>query len=175
MSRRQRNTAQMEHDLAEVSRLRLEGFTIDQIVEKTGRSRSTVERDWQRVKKRWRREQVETVGMIVETSLEKIALVERNAFTQFNRSVTDTTEKSLRKTTKPLVARTDGGDTVQVGTAEETSQEVKSKAQFGNPKYLEIILRCVEQRMRTAGMEPPTKIQVDTPKGVAALMKLLED
>jgi hypothetical protein len=119
--------------------------------------RSTITRDVAAIKEQWRESALRDFDEARGRELEKLALVEKEAWLAWERSK----EEGSRKRTTP-----DG---------EETVKEKRD----GNAAFLEAVLKCIAKRCALLGLDSPLKVAPTTPDGQSpwtpALKELTDD
>jgi hypothetical protein len=132
-----RTPDQRERDLAEVSRLRLQGLTQAEIALRLGVSQQQISRDLKRIARQWRAESDRSVRDLIAIELARLDQVESDSW--------DAWERSCQPATKRTEAR--GGGRV----TETTVQRV------GDPRFLDKVLECIEHRCGLIGLDAPTE------------------
>jgi hypothetical protein len=132
-----------------VAGLYLRGETQWAIAHALGVDQGTVSRDLKALRTEWRKSALMAIDARKEQELAKVDEVERMAFAAYARSQED--EETLRA----KVVKTPGkaaGDAPAV--PEERSETQKtSKGQCGDPRFLKIVLGCVERRCKILGID----------------------
>jgi hypothetical protein len=61
------------------------------------------------------------------------------------------------------------------GERAESQTEKTTRGQAGNPRFLELVLKCVELRCKILGIEPPAKAgDHDKPEAVVEILEFVE-
>jgi len=47
----------------------------------------------------------------------------------------------------------------------EVKTQIRTQSQYGNPRFLDIVLKCVTKRCEILGLYAPSKIEATTPNG----------
>lgn len=140
-----------EYTLAVVADLYCRGLKQYEIAETIGVHPTTVSAMIKDVREAWMEAQLESFDMRVSQELAKIDHVEREAWAAWDRSIgiipTETTKQS------------DGPDAdgAHVTRTEVTLREATSA---GNPKFLDIVDKCIARRVDLLGLKAPTRKQV---------------
>lgn len=111
----------------------------------TGRkhNHTTIWRDVQALIDEWQAARLHNMNQALELELEKINRAEFQAWTGW--------EISLRERTKKVAEKQAGGR----GPSEKTSMTKEEST--GDPRYLTIILNCIERRCKLLGLDAPEK------------------
>ena len=147
-----------------VSELYLQSWTQMAIAQKLGIAQSTVWADLKAIRKHWRESQIRDFDEAIARELEKIDRVEREAWEAWERS------KQPQEST-----------TVTDGHGGKRAQK-RVQHQYGDPRYLEQVHKCIASRRAILGLDAPTRIAPTTPDGeetyhagvMAELMRLAE-
>ena len=129
-----------------------------------GRSQPTISNDLRAIQRQWRESAIRDFDVLRERELQKLDRVEREAWEAWERS---------KKPTQSAVI-TDNGN------GQRTQKKVEE--QYGDPRYLDQIQKCVASRRALLGLDSPTKIAPVSPDGeeayhthvMAELMRLVE-
>lgn len=130
-----------------VGELYLKGWGQVAIAGQLGVRQSTVCDDLKQLCKAWRQSSIRDFDAMRDIELEKLNQVEREAWDGFERS------KQPHQS-----ATTDG----QAG-AQKARRTVRN--QYGDPRYLSVILDCIQARRELLGIDAPVKIAPTTPEG----------
>lgn len=146
-TRRYRTSAERDRDRAVIARLILEGWTFREIAaEFDGRlSRSQVHRDMEAIGKLWRARAVNDVDTLRKEELARIDHVYRVAFEGWIRSLRPREETSTK--------------TVEADRG-RTEAAVKRSERDGNPRFLAVVLSCIDRRAKLLGLDAPTRIDI---------------
>lgn len=127
-----------------IAELYLQGNTQVQIAEALGIQQSTVSNDLKRVQEHWRESAVRDFDLARETELKRIDRVEREAWGAWERSQ------------KPAQTAVTSDDPHQ-----RRSKRVL-KNQHGDPRYLDIVHKCIASRRALLGLDAPTRTEIKT-------------
>jgi predicted transcriptional regulator len=139
-----RTAFQRECDRAKVAQLYLTKRSINQIAEEIGRSRITVMKDLKAIRAGWFEASMEAVGQRKAEELARIDRIELAAWEGYERSI------MVREITKTVLEQ--GG----LG-GQKTKAESRKEALIGDPRWLDKVAWCVEQRSKILGLYAPTK------------------
>lgn len=137
MATRKRTEDQRQHDLTRIADMRLRGYTHQQIGEALHLSRQQIAYDMAEINARWRESQLASISEAVARELDRLEAIEQEAWEAWRRSI-----GTMRRTT--LSEGGKNGD--QIDTTEWT--------EAGDPRFLDVVLRCVDRRARLMGLEP---------------------
>jgi Trp operon repressor len=119
-----------------IADLLLKGWTQKDIAAHVRVAQATVARDLDEIKRQWRDAAVRDFDQSREQELRKLALVESEAWAGWQRSQAPVQAASLSE-------------------GKEGSRRSSSlKHQYGNPRFLEQIARCISQRCLLLGLHP---------------------
>lgn len=151
-----RTPVEVDRDRRIVSELYLKMMTLRQISEATGLSIMTVSRDLEAVRKRWQREAVRDIGERKMIELARLDKIEAEAWDAWERS------KKPRERKETLVEKNDEGDGEKLRTFSKKRTSLVSEEYVGDPRYLAIIQKCIEQRASLIGLNAPVKTENTT-------------
>jgi Putative ATPase subunit of terminase (gpP-like) len=143
--------------------LYLKGWTQTAIAEHLGVRQKTVCTDLQVVRGEWRGSMIRDFDLLREEELKKLAVLEQEAWAAWERS-----QKPAQE------ARVKDGD--------QSKATKTMKTRTGDPRFLEVILRCNVSRRLLLGLDAPVKVAPTSPDGeqayhsfvMAELMRLSE-
>lgn len=155
MSAPKRTEFEAERDRELIARLYLRGKSQQEITDELNTqyysndpiSRQQISYDIRLIIDRWERSAVNHIEQRKAQELAKLNLVETAAWDGFEKSLQD-----REKRITGINAR---------GSIDTTTQE----GQAGDPRYLDIILKCVDKRCQILGLDAPTKIAPTDPTG----------
>jgi hypothetical protein len=145
-----------------VANLYLRGYR-DQftLAERVGVDRSTIYNDLKHIRKQWAAEMVVKFDKAVVEELAKVDQLEREAWAEWERS------KTFREKTRTGKTRKSGGD--------ETSAMLEKENLLGDPRYLDVVLRCIDRRCKLLGLDAPEKLEVKTESSVHVVEQIIVD
>jgi predicted transcriptional regulator len=131
----------------QVAELYLRAWTQQRIAEQLGISQTTVCFDLQKIRKHWRESAVRDFDLARAEELQKLEHIEREAYEAWEQSK------------KPAQSAVVNGEA-------STAQAKKTiKNRHGDPRMLEILLKCSAERRKMLGLDAPAKIAPVTPDG----------
>jgi DNA-binding CsgD family transcriptional regulator len=131
----------------EVAELYLQGWSQLAIAEKLGVTQSTVSHDLEKVQAEWRASGIRNFDLIREVELRKLDRIEREGWAAWERS---------QKPTQSAVVTDQGG-----GSGQRTRKSLKN--QIGDPRFLELVNKCIAQRRTLLGLDAPLQVADVTP------------
>lgn len=138
-----RATKQREKDLEETSRRYLcLHQTEARIAEDLGVSQSQISRDIGELVKRWRASSLANVEEAKTKELERLYQLEKEAWEAWSRSQEDAETRITRNGEKG------------------SSEERRIEGRVGDPRFLDDVLKCIEQRRKILGLDAPDKHQI---------------
>lgn len=143
-----RNPIQAQRDRVEVARLYLQGYTQLQIADKLEIDQSTVCRDLQVIKRQWRQEALGHANELIQAELERLRLIEQQAWDAWNHSRQNTIGATVHEQLQEAL----GGN---VATRSRTDSKV------GENSYLETILKVIQQRVKILGLDANTQAKAN--------------
>jgi hypothetical protein len=120
-----------------IADLLLQGWTQKAIAEHLRASASTVTRDVDEIERQWRESTIRDFDAIREHEIRKLALVESEAWAGWRRSQAPLQAASMTE-----------------GAPSGSRRSSSLKHQYGNPRFLEQVIRCVAQRTLLMGLQP---------------------
>jgi hypothetical protein len=133
----------------------LGGLSMRKIAAELGVSVWTVHNDLAVVRKVWREEMAAEYEIWKDRELERIDKLELAAWDGWQRSLQDAVKISER-----MVPVGNGSERVGV------EQTMETKGQAGDPSFLAVIAKCIEQRCKILGLYAPVRKDV-TQNGVS--------
>jgi hypothetical protein len=134
------------------------GLTQYEIAQAEGVDRSTVSHDLEAIRKEWQADRTGSYEARLLGELARIDRIEAIALEAWERSRKDAETRHVR-TEKP------GGYYEGAPLPEKTIAEKVTKGQSGDPRFLERVSWCVEQRLKLIGAYAPIKVAPTTPDG----------
>ncbi len=130
-----------------VADLLLQSWTQEAIAQELGTSQAQIAADLKKIREAWRESSIRDFDAARDLELERLARIEREAWAAWQRSQ------------QPSQSATVDG--------EAGSQKAKRtvKHQYGDPRFLDIALRCNEARRKLLGIDAPVKVAPTTPDG----------
>lgn len=146
---RKRTRKQREYDLEEISGLYLKGWFQSRIVDHLAKGRSyrisqqTISNDIAELRKRWMASSVRNFDEAKANELAKIDHLEMTAWQAYEASM------------KPIIKQRTSKKVD--GQVTEATQEATRG--YGDPRFLDMIYRCIDKRCKLLGLDAPIKQQ----------------
>ena len=132
-------------------------------------TQAVISRDIKEIKKRWAESEISNIDERIVQELTKIDLVEREAYLAWEKSkgskFTISEKKVIATADNKQTVVTDKGELVveptnetQIGLAERTTKQEET---VGDPRWLDIINKCIDRRIRLLGLDAPKKIIIE--------------
>lgn len=150
MSRTSPDSHEMVQRRQQVAELYLQGTPQLSIAQKLGISQATVCRDLRALHNQWRTSQIRDFDQVAAVELKKLDRLEYESWQAWERS------KQPQEST-----------TVSQDGSTKRAQKVV-KQQPGDPRYLELIHKCIAARRALLGLDKPTRIAPTSPDGEKA-------
>jgi hypothetical protein len=131
----------------QVAELYLQGFTQSAIAEKLGIKQPTVCDDLAHIRKAWEESQIRDYDAARTLQVERLRQVSREAWEGYSRSQQPS-----------QMATVDGAN----GSG-KTKRTVRH--QYGDPRFLDLVIKSIEAERQLMGLDAPTKIAPTTPDG----------
>jgi predicted transcriptional regulator len=147
MASRQTPNVARDRRRQEVARLSLRGWVQVEIAQHLGVTQGTVSNDLKAIRQQWRQSAVRDFDLAREEMLRSIETIKREAWDAWERSKKPQQEATVE------------------GEAPRQKTRKRIRNQNGDPRYLEIILRCGADQRAILGLDAPTKIAPTTPDG----------
>jgi DNA-binding CsgD family transcriptional regulator len=139
---------------AKVAELYLSGMTMMAVGKELGISDATVCTDLAALRTQWRTKANASIDKLIQNELSHTDWVEMEATKAWHRSV------GIHKKTITKEGTSAGA---QGGSYDETVEHAEELA--GDPRFLDIINKCVDQRCKILGLIAPTKSILSNPDG----------
>src|SRR5436190_3827327 len=131
-----------------VADLYLQGLSQASIAEQLEVSQTSVARDLAKIERSWRESAIRDFDAAKERELQRLALIEKNAWEGWKRSC------------QPIQSATVDG---QAADSQKAKRTVKH--QNGQPRFLELVLECIDKRAKLLGLDAPLKVVPTTLDG----------
>lgn len=141
--RSQQQSAATAERRVRVAELYCQGKAFYEIAKLVGACVNTITEDMKANRAEWRERRSLAMDAAIEEHLAKIDEAERKAWVAWDRSVQDAVAKVT-------TTEHDG----------KTSTREEERGQAGDPRFLEIVLKCCKQRCDLLGLEAPKKTEV---------------
>jgi hypothetical protein len=120
-----------------------EKLTYNELAKQLGVSSGVVTKSLKDVRAEWRETDIRNWDQLVDYELAVLNALEEEAFAEWHRSKLD--------------AETVSEETNEHG---EYKTKVSMKGQTGNPRYLDVIIKCIQKRAELLGLDKPKQIEV---------------
>lgn len=130
-----------------VARLYLQGRDQSDIASELGIAQATISKDLEKIRTAWRESAIRDFDAQKDIELQRLNEIEREAW------------KAWERSQQPAQSA------VVDGAAGTQRAKRTVKHQYGDPRFLELALRCNEERRKILGLDAPTKIAPTTPDG----------
>ena len=134
-----------------VSRLTLAGSSRQEIADELGIDIMTVGNDISRLKKQWKETAKRATGKLIREQLGRIDTLEQEYWEAWEASRRPTTKKSRKSKGVKVV-----GSDKFVGS-EEITEQLDTTTTAGDPRFLQGVANCIEQRRKLLGLDAPEK------------------
>jgi predicted transcriptional regulator len=131
----------------EVAELYVQGLTQMAIADRVGVSQPTVSDDLKKIHKEWRESRIRDFDAARDLELQKLDRAESEAWEAWEKS---------KKPAQSAVVTGEGAD-------QKTRKTMKN--QYGDPRYLDVVLKCVAARSALLGLEAPVQVAPVMPDG----------
>jgi hypothetical protein len=157
-----------------IAELHLKGCPIAAIARRLSVSRRTVERDLEAVRAAWRTARRDAVEEAGDRELARLDLLEREAWDGWQRSQQQNVSEKLSKAEdeKPARGAAHSSAAGAVSAAAKKRAERTTRTQHGDPRYLLLIMKCIEHRLRLLAGAPPI---ADLPVSGELLRRVLDE
>jgi len=151
-----RTKAEREAQLVRLAELYRKGATQQAMARELGLARSTVQLDLKKLHAEWRKRRFDDMDDAKVRELEKVDLIERTAWDEWERS-REPAERSVTERQTVELPDGAGGKT----PAERVKAQLTQEGRLGDPRYLERIAWCIDKRCKVLGLDAPEKINVE--------------
>lgn len=131
----------------QIAELYLQGWTQTAIAERLTISQSMVSDDLKSIRREWRASAIRDFDLAQAEELQKLDRIEREAWAAWERSQ------------KPAQSAVMDG----AGAAQPTRKTIRT--QYGDPRLLEVVLKCNAARRTMLALDPPMRIAPVMPDG----------
>lgn len=146
-----RTKKQLERDRAETARLYLMGLPQYKIAEQIGVTQQQICYDLKRIRENWLKSALVDFNEVKGRELDRIDLLEKEAWDAWRRSQLNA--ETVTQTVRGARANEEGNPKV----VEET---FKTVGQVGDPRFLDKVQWCIEQRCKIFGLYEPERHMV---------------
>lgn len=141
-----RTKIKVQQDRMRIARLYLEGKMQVEIAAELGLSQGQISLDLKAIQKEWREVRFADIDQLKADQLAKIDTVEVEAWSAWRKSQEDRVISLAEKNT--------------VGENSQSRTHMRKETQSGDPRFLERICWCIEQRVKIFGLAAPAKIAI---------------
>lgn len=134
----------------EIARYYFQGKTQHEIASLVSMSEGQVSQDLKHLREEWKKQRLKDIDEKIAVELAKIDNLERKYWEAWEKSVENYKKKSQK--VKGSIKSEDGS---KPDYRELTETEV---IEFGEPRYLQGIERCIDKRCKLLGLEAPVKM-----------------
>lgn len=158
-----RKPNEREEHLALIADLYLKKTPLNVIAKQIGISNATITRDVKLLVARWRKSALSSIDDKIQIELESINKTEAEAWEAWERSKlnkekrVDKVNAVHAKMSKAISSR----EGVVPGTEKLIETIKSSEGQYGDPRFLEVIAKCIERRCKLMGLDKPEKLQIE--------------
>lgn len=151
------------HRRAEVAELYLSGYVQARIADVLAIAQGTVSKDLAFLHKQWAESSLIDLDAKKALELKRIDTVEREAWDAWRRSVGSATVKTIA--TRGAIIKEGKEGTTEFKELRPAETTLRTEDLPGDPRYLTVVLKCIEQRRRILGLDAPQKIAPTDPTG----------
>jgi hypothetical protein len=137
--------------IAQIRELYLQCLSMAEIGRQLGLSAATVYRDICSAREQWRTRAADAIEQHKQRELGKIDIIEVEAWRAWKRSIGIAKTVTTKNTT---IEAPDGSNDIELPAEERT---VREEDLAGDPRFLEIARKCVEDRRKVLGLDAPVK------------------
>lgn len=165
-----RTKFQIEKDREQIAKWYLQGWTQAKIAEELGLSRTQITYDLRVIQKQWVKNTTFALDEYKGKELAKIDVVESEAWEAWEKSKEQ--YKRQYESFKGIKKITDenGIDKIQ---PQYVDKSIETENQYGNSKYLELVMKCIERRCKMLGIDAPSKFEHTGKDGVQLETKIV--
>lgn len=152
--------AEREERLDSIAGLLLTGFNQSEIAEELGISKQQVSYDVKKLKKRWKESQVQRVNEVLNRQLQELHMLKRNAYKSYRTSKGETTVRKVSQRSIPV-----NGNGSENGVQTLLSQDVTTRKEPGDARFLSVVLNCIKTEMELIGTAAAKRVELSGPEG----------
>jgi len=157
MAANKRTPIQLKNDRVRIAELYIKGVYQSVIAAELGLDQSQISRDLKAIQKQWVENTTLDLDHFKGKEIAKIDHVERVAWADYARSKQEF--KSVITKGKKF-GKDDKGKII----AKDKEQTVKTEERNGDPRFLDVVMKCIERRCKLIGLDAPDKHEL-TGKG----------
>lgn len=143
MAAPKRSSIQRQRDRTTIAELYLKGWSQVRIAEYLELNQSNISRELKKIKSIWKAEAVRDYDLHVAEELRRLSMVESEYWEGWQRSQTAKEQTLQEKLTE-----------VAVGADSKVKAQKRTESRVGDPRFLEGLLKCVEQRAKLLDLYP---------------------
>jgi len=149
-----RTKLEIKRDRVKIAELYIKGVYQSIIAEDLGLDQSQISYDLKQIQKEWVKNTTLNLDDYKGKELAKIDQVERMAWEGYDRS--------LRELKSKIIKSKDIAKDAKTGkiSADNTDQTIKTENRNGDPRFLEIIMKCIDRRCKLMGLDEPQKHEI---------------
>jgi len=146
-----RTKIQAKNDRVRIAELYIKGVYQSVIAKELGLSQVQISHDLKRIQAEWVKNTTLNLDAYKGKEIAKIDQVERTAWEGYTRS--------LGKFKSTITTGRDISENKETGkvTAGNKDQVVKVEERNGDPRFLDIVMKCIERRCKLMGLDAPDK------------------
>jgi hypothetical protein len=156
MAAPKRSKIQRQKDRATIANLYLQGWTQQKIAEYLELNQSNVSRELTKIKLAWKAEATRDFDLHLTEQLRRLAMVEGEYWEAWQRSQ-QPKEQSLQEKLSEVATNGDS----------RTKVQRKTEARIGDPRFLEGLVRCHQERSKLLSLYPATNTPIADSNAVA--------
>lgn len=159
--RPKRTKFEQERDMADVAVMLLRHRTVTEITDWICAHRpyklgmDAIRRDIRKVNERWRENAFVAIDARKAMELEKLDLIEREAWKAWEDSKDETLYKSSTKKEKEVGSTDDGAKILDSGDSIKT---VSTRSNYGDARFLQLVMTCIDKRCEILGIVEVGKV-----------------
>lgn len=123
-------------------------------------SLETVHKDVVRLLEEWKKYRISRIDQIVETELHRNDSIIREAWEAWDKSKTDYEKRTVKQQGLPNRGNNEGSREDERIETTKIEQQRENIRKYGDPRYLEVILKAEERNAKLLGYDEPIKIDV---------------
>ena len=151
MAANKRTPIQLKNDRVRIAELYIKGVYQSVIAAELGLDQSQISRDLKAIQKQWVENTTLDLDHFKGKEIAKIDQVERTAWEGYTRSL-----EKFKSTITTGKGITEDKETGKV-TAGNKDQVVKVEERNGDPRFLDVVMKCIERRCKLMGLDAPDK------------------
>lgn len=150
-TRKKRTPLQLKQDRVRIAEMYIQGYYQSQIGEELGLTQQQISYDLKVIQRQWLKQTTMALDEYKARELAKIDYLEQTYWKSWRRSLEDTKADTL----KARVGQGQSG-----GQAQPIERTVKTENNCGDPRFLQGVERCIEQRRKMLGLDAEQTIKL---------------